>query len=105
MLLGNFKISNHAYEMYDIRVHKTRKSIGKAINHDLRTLNIRNIIRTVEDGKQYIYIFTRNFKEFIFVQDGSLLILKTVIKRNSKDTHRTIEKRKYLSKKRDLVTV
>lgn len=96
MLLGKFKISNHAYDMYDMRVHKSRKAIGQAINHDLRTLNIRNIVRAEENGEKLIYVFTRNSKEFIFV-DGRLgLVLKTVIKRNPEDTIRTLEKRKAL---------
>jgi hypothetical protein len=96
MLLGRFKISNHAYDMYDLRVHKTRKAIGRAINHDLRTLNIRNIIRVEENGEKLIYVFTRNSKEFIFVDGRFGLVLKTVIKRNPEDTQRTIEKRKAL---------
>ena len=96
MLLGRFKISNHAYDMYDMRVHRSRQAIGRAINHDLRTLNIRNIVKAEENGEKLIYVFTRNSKEFIFV-DGRLgLVLKTVIKRNPEDTRRVIEKRKTL---------
>jgi len=96
VLLGNFKISNHAYDMYDERIHKTRQSIGRAINRDLRTLNIRHIVRAEENGEKLIYVFTRNSKEFIFVEGRYGLVLKTVIKRNPEDTQRTIEKRKAL---------
>lgn len=96
MLLGRFKISNHAYDMYGKRIHSTRRGIGKAINRDLRTLNIRNIVRAEENGEKMIYVFTRNSKEFIFVEGRSGLVLKTVIKRTPDDTRLTIEKRKAL---------
>lgn len=97
MLLGNFKISNHAYDMYDLRIHKTRQGIGRAINRDLRTLNIRNIVRKVENGEKLIHVFTRNSKEFIFVENLRYgLVLKTVIKRNPQDTERVLNKRKTL---------
>jgi hypothetical protein len=82
--------------MYDLRVHKTRREIGYAINRDLRTLNIKNIVKAEKNGEKLIYVFTRNSKEFVFVDGKVGLVLKTVIKRNPDDTKRVLNKRKAL---------
>lgn len=92
MLLGKYSISSHAIKQYSRRI-RPRGEIVKSIKTDLRTLNIKNIIY----DKDKIYIFTWNYKEFIFAKrrDGCLC-LKTVIKRNFEDTKLAIEKRKIL---------
>ncbi|HLO11592.1 MAG TPA: hypothetical protein VK190_04985 [Pseudoneobacillus sp.] len=95
MLLGKYFVSNHALNQYDERVEFKRKGdILSSIKYDLRTLNIRHIIRV----KDHIYVFTKNSKEFVFVRTKKgTLCLRTVIKRNPDDTQRTIEKRKALA--------
>jgi hypothetical protein len=93
LLLGYYYISQHALEQYSGRVfHKGETET--AIKRDLKTLNIRNIVRTETN----IHLFTKNSKEFIFVKTKRGLCLKTVIKRNSNDNKKTIDKRKALSK-------
>jgi hypothetical protein len=96
MLLGKFHITSHAIEQYDDRVNfKSRGDIIRSIKHDLRTLNIKNIVYKDD----CIHIFTRGYKEFIFAKSSKGLYLKTIIKRNREDTQRTINKRQ-----RELVT-
>lgn len=92
MLLGKYYISDHALDRYDERVNmKKRATIIESIKRDLRTLNIRNIIR--KDNTTHI--FTRNYKEFIFTTNKKgILCLKTIIKRNFTDNPKVIEKRK-----------
>ena len=93
MLLGNFIITDHAIEQYSFRVKfKSKGDIIKSIKHDLRTLNIKNIVR---NGNQ-VHVFTKGYKEFIFTKGKTKLYLKTVIKRNYDDTRYTIYKRKKL---------
>ncbi len=91
MLLGKYFISNHAIKQYDSRVNYKGETIS-AIKKDLRTLNIRHIVRKGSN----IHVFTKNSKEFIFVQAKRALCLKTVIKRNPIDTKYVIKKRKSL---------
>lgn len=96
MLLGKYTITAHAIDQYDDRVAngRTRNIIIQCIKRDLRTMNIKNIIHY----DTHIHVFTRGYKEFIFVKGKDKLYLKTIIKRNSNDTTKTIKKR------RDLVT-
>jgi hypothetical protein len=93
MLLGKYVITAHAIQQYDGRIqYRTADDIIKCIKHDLRTLNIKNIIYR---GK-HIHVFTKGYKEFIFVKSKNCLFLKTIIKRNKEDTQRAIQKRKNL---------
>lgn len=94
MLLGKYYISDHAFEQYKIRMeYENNKLCTKAIKYDLRTLNIKRIIRRI-DGN--IYVFTRGCKEFVFrpcTINPEMLVLTTFIKRNVDDTNKTIYKR------------
>lgn len=93
MFLGKFYISDHVIERYYGRVKPgEKKDIIRNINYDLRTLNIKNIIYVGKD----IHIFTRGYKEFIFVKAKRGLCLKTMIKRNNEDTKKTINKKLHL---------
>lgn len=94
MLLGKYYITSHALRRYNERVNYIKEqTTRKSIEKDLRTLNIRYIIRT--DCK--VYVFTKNSKEFIFTKGDDGLYLKTIIKRNREDTIKTIHKRKNLA--------
>jgi hypothetical protein len=95
MLLGKYYVSDHAKKQYSDRVYY-KGSVEQSIKNDLRTLNIRNIVRT----ETCIHVFTKNSKEFIFLKrkNTDTLCLKTIIKRNAEDNKRTIEKRKALVK-------
>lgn len=91
MLLGKYVISSHARKQYEDRINFREKSVESAIQKDLRTMNIRNIIRK----EKIVHIFTNNSKEFIFKKtSNNVYFLKTVIKRNVEDNKKTIEKRK-----------
>ena len=94
MLLGRYSISQHAIAQYDDRVEfKHGNSIKKSIRYDLRTLNIKYIVRTVEDGEYKTHVFTKGFKEFVFVKNKQgFLNLKTVIKRNRDETIKAYNK-------------
>lgn len=94
MLLGKYFVSQHALDQYNDRVkYKKKADVLDSIRYDLRTLNIRQIIRTPKE----IYLFTKNSKEFVFSPTTKgILCLKTVIKRNIDDTIKTIHKRKAL---------
>lgn len=98
MILGNFFITNHACEQYKKRVLTNcdikNLNVKRNINKDLRTLNIKHIIRTTEKGKKKINIFTKNYKQFIFKKTKSNLILVTIIHRNYIETQKEIEKLK-----------
>lgn len=97
MFLGNYIITNHVVEQYNKRVKdKYFKDTRKCIKNDLKTLNIRNVIRVGEK----IHVFTKGSKEFIFYAVerrngvGEILILRTMIKRNIEDTRKIVEQRK-----------
>jgi hypothetical protein len=95
-LLGKYHFTAHAINQYDGRVTAKRGDIIKSIKHDLRIMNIKNIVRKEHD----VYVFTKGYKEFIFAKGKDGLYLKTTIKRNYEDTKVTLYKRK-----RDLVTI
>lgn len=98
--LGEFHITKHVCEQYAKRIkNKNFKSIKKCINYDLRTLNIKKVIY---DG-EFIYVFTKGFREFIFVKNHGILFLKTTIKRNLQDTEYTIQKRLNRKQERELI--
>lgn len=93
MLLGKYIITAHAIKQYDDRVnYKTKDDIIKCIKYDLRTLNIKYIVYKNE----HVHVFTKGYKEFIFVKSNNRLFLKTIIKRNKEDTLKVIRKRKDL---------
>jgi negative regulator of sigma E activity len=91
MLLGTYTVTDHALEQYDERIKSKKKAdVLKCIKHDLRTMNIKNIVRKGNE----VHIFTKGYKEFIFHRRNNFFILKTVIKRNFEDTRKTVYKRK-----------
>ena len=94
MLLGKYRISTHAKKQYAERVNS--KNVVKNIRRDLRTLNIRNIVYAEDE----IFVFTNNYLEFVFAKhrdrERDLLVLKTVIARNRRDTESKISRRQRL---------
>lgn len=96
MLLGSYSISDHARDQYKTRCRSKRRStIGECIRYDLRNMNITNIYY----GKYTVHVFTRGYKEFIFLKKNKRLVLKTFIQ----NTATTNKYQKDLRKRQTLV--
>lgn len=90
-------LSNHGKSQYKKRVDpKDMHGRTRTIAKDLKVMNLKHIIRKHVDGEDRIFVFTKGSKEFIFVDKGKILLLKTVIKRDPHDTRIMVEKRKAL---------
>lgn len=92
MLLGKYVITRHAIEQYEDRIREKRfDDTRKCIRNDLKTLNIRRIVRIGDKT----HVFTKGYREFIFTtetrKNSQMLILKTIIKRNFDSQRETIE--------------
>lgn len=93
MLLGNIIATDHALQQYQDRCKSKKKdTLLKSIRHDLRTMNIKNIV--YKEDK--IHVFTYGYKEFILAKTRkkNKFILVTFIKRNFDDTKQAIAIRK-----------
>lgn len=82
-MFGHFIITNHALERYIERVGYKKTDVMKHIKNDL---HFTKITRIINNGNTR-HVFTRNSKEFIFINNHGKWILKTVIKRN-RETHK-----------------
>ncbi|PEN61630.1 hypothetical protein [Bacillus wiedmannii] len=91
-MFESFVITDHIMERYLKRVAKTKKDVVKRIRKDLHFSKVKQII----NNGNVRHVFTFHSKEFIFVKDGSVWVLKTIIKRNRATNEEAIEKRKQL---------
>jgi bifunctional pyridoxal-dependent enzyme with beta-cystathionase and maltose regulon repressor activities len=91
MLLFNLFFTDHSIEQYAKRTNnefKSKQQIIRLMKKDLRTMNIRRIIR---NGKQ-VNIFTGGYKEFICIQKKNGVQIITFIKRDNNDHYEKISK-------------
>ncbi|MEK5205252.1 hypothetical protein NST55_28850 [Bacillus sp. FSL R10-2789] len=91
-MFESFIVTDHIMERYLQRVSKTKKDVMRRIKKDLHFSKVRQII----NNGNVRHVFTFHSKEFIFVKDGSVWVLKTIIKRNRVSNQEAIEKRKQL---------
>lgn len=94
-MFEDYVITNHAIERYKERVDETDKNTVKRIKSDLHFTKVKRII----NEENIRYVFARNGKEFIFVKDGNVWILKTIIKRTRNKQKEIIIRRSESAKK------
>lgn len=90
-MFGHFIITKHALERYIERVGYNKADVIKHIQNDL---HYKKIVRIVNNGNTR-HVFTRNSKEFIFINNHGKWILKTVIKRNRENHKEAISHRQH----------
>lgn len=77
-MFENYIVTDHVIERYKERVGQAPNKVLQRIKSDLHFTKVKKIINNGSTR----YVFTNNSKEFIFIKDHGIWILKTVIKRS-----------------------
>ena len=84
-----YVVSWHSMMRYVQRIGGTMEEVHNSIKYDLATSRIKKTI----DINEHRHLFDRDNREFIFVKGKDSWVLKTVVKREEKETQEIIRKR------------